>query len=61
MGEIKVSLLLQGRIVGADDGRDGFDVEEEVLVHFGYLGLADGHFVVREKIQTTMSLLTESL
>ena len=32
MGEIKVGLLLQGRVVGTDDGCDGFDIEEKVLI-----------------------------
>ena len=40
MCEIEISLLLEGRVVGADDGGDGFDVEEEVLVE-------TPHFTVR--------------
>ena len=43
MGEIKISLLLQRRVICADDGGDGFNVEEEVLVDFGYLGTLGGH------------------
>lgn len=38
MSKIKVGLLLQGRVVGADDGGDGFDVEEEVLVECPHRG-----------------------
>ena len=40
MSKIEISLLLEGRVVGADDGGDGFDVEEEVLVE-------TPHFTVR--------------
>ena len=43
MGEIEIGLLLQGRVVGAEDCGEGFDVEEEVLVGFGYLGSVGGH------------------
>lgn len=32
MSEVKIGLLLQGRVVGAEDGGEGFDVEEKVLV-----------------------------
>ena len=43
MSEIKVGLLLQRRVVGADDGGDRLDIEEEVLVNFGYLGFTGSH------------------
>lgn len=43
MSEIKIGLLLKGRVVGTDDGGDGFDVEEEVFVDFGHLGFTGGH------------------
>lgn len=32
MSEIEVGLLLSGRVVRADDGGNGLDVEEEVFV-----------------------------
>lgn len=48
MSEIKVGLLLPGRVISADDGGDGFDVEEEVLVDFGYLGFTRSHSVFGE-------------
>ena len=37
MGEVEVGLLLEEGVVGADDGGDGLDVEEEVFVDFGGL------------------------
>ena len=43
MGEVEVGLLLEGGVVGAEDGEEGFDVEEEVFVDFGYLGFTSGH------------------
>lgn len=43
VGEVEVGLLLEGGVVGAEDGEEGFDVEEEVFVDFGYLGFAGGH------------------
>ena len=61
MSEIKVGLLLQGRVISADDGGDGFDVEEEVLVGFGYLGFTSGHNVIWEMQTQQMGLLTVSL
>ncbi len=36
MGEIKVYLLLHGRVVGADNGGEGFDVEKKELVETGH-------------------------
>lgn len=44
MCEVEIGLLLQRRVVGAEDCGEGFDVEEEVLVGFGYfLGSMGGH------------------
>lgn len=43
VGEVEVCLLLEERVVGADDGGDGFDVEEEVFVYFGDLRSSCSH------------------
>lgn len=38
VGEVEVGLLAEEGVVGAEEGADGFDGEEEVLVDFGDLG-----------------------
>ena len=56
MGEIEIGLLLERRVVGADDCGEGFDIKEEVFVEFGYLGSMGGHDgwgVVCTKIEVT--------
>ena len=64
MGEVEVGLLLQGGVVGADNGRDWFDVEEEVFVDAGDLGLTGAHGGFsgrRDRLHTVSLLLTVSL
>lgn len=43
VGEVEVGLWLDGSVVGAEDGGEGFDVKEEVLVDFGDFGVPGGH------------------
>lgn len=33
MGQLEIGFLLEERVVGADEGREGFDVKKEISVH----------------------------
>lgn len=53
VGEVEVGLLEEGGVVGADDGGDGFDVEEEVFVDFGGLWSSCSHVEILVALFTT--------
>ena len=59
MGEIEVGLLLDGGIIGADEGEEGFDVEEKVFVDWSDLrctGCHDGGLIAKMLCILTYSM-----